>query len=88
MDIIQDFSCQGPGKAAWLIELLSRLLPEILAEGTPKASDPDGTDGIFTITTGSVSQTVSLRGDDFNEDDEMDDIIGDDGTGSPFLIFE
>ena len=85
VDTISDFQLPRAGESGVVDRIIVKQRPE--TEGTPKASDPDGTDGIFTITTGSVSQTIAL-GVNFNEDDEIDDIIGDDGTGSLFLIFE
>ena len=79
-DTISDFQLKGT-----VDRIVVKKLPN--TEGTPEASDPTGNDSTFTITTGGVSQTVVLT-DVAPTDDEMDAIIGTDGKGSSFLIFE
>lgn len=86
-DTILDFQLPAAGQTGVIDKIVVKQLPN--TEGTPKASDPIQTDGIFTITTGGVSQTVILGTDaPYNLGTTIQAIIGRDGEGSVFLIFE
>ena len=89
-DTIKDFELPGRGQTGVIDRIVVKRLPG--TQATPKAGDKVGTDGKFEITTGGVTQEIVLgSGEDPDaifDDDTMDTIIGDDGMGSPYLIFE
>ena len=87
IDTISDFQLPAAGQTGVIDKIVVRRLPA--AEGPSKASDPTQTDGTFTITTDGISQTVVLGTTaPYNLGTTIQAIIGSDGTGSPFLIFE
>ena len=59
-DTINDFQFSRAGSTAVIDKIVVKRMADV--EGESTASDPNGTDGQISITTGSISQTITVTG--------------------------